>query len=85
MAPPEQRSRNRLRRYGFTVVRGIVTITVMVTMLVCGDEPSSIVVGEVGAGACVTGATVTACGNVPVTPTGGNVVVAPGAMGTLIF
>ncbi len=60
-------------------------MTVMVTMLVCGDEPSSIVVGVVGGGACVTGATVTACGKVPVTPTGGSVVAAPGAMGTLIF
>lgn len=63
----------------------MVTMTVMVTMLVCGDEPSSIVVGVVGADACVTGATVTACGNVPVTPTGGNVVAAAGAIGTLIF
>lgn len=60
-------------------------MTVMVTMLVCGDEPSSIVVGVVGGGACVTGATVTACGKVPVTPTGGSVVAAAGAIGTLTF
>ena len=64
----------------------MVTMTVMVTMLVCGEEPSSIVVGGFDGGGCVTGATVTALGgNVPVSPTGGSVVAAAGATGTLIF